>query len=443
MTKRVFLSIAVILCCLLIIPISSSSSSSGNGEQTFSVNGKVLELDESNFDSAISTFDFILVDFYAPWCGHCKRLSPQLDEAAPMLASLKVPIVIAKLNADKYTRLARKYEIDGFPSLKIFMHGVPVDYYGPRKPDLLVRYLKKFVAPDVAVLNSDSGITEFIEAAGISFPIYIGFGLDESVMSKLAIKYKKKAWFSVAKDFSEDIMVLYDFDKVPALVSLHPSYNEKSIFYGPFEEEFLEDFIKQNMFPPVIPINHETLKALKDDDRKIVLTIVEDDTEEKSKKTFKLLKAAASANRDLIFGYVGVKQWDDFADTFGANKKTKLPKMVIWDGDVEYFSVIGFESIDEEDQATQISQFLEGYKEGRTIKKSIGGPSFIGFINSLIGMRTVFMLVFVVAVIILIQTINKGDDEPLRVGTRDEADTASSSVPETEKKEYRSGDKED
>ena len=104
----------------------------------------------------------------------------------------------------------------------------------------------------------------------------------------------------------------------------------------------MEDFIKQNMFPPVIPINHETLKALKDDDRKIVLTIVEDDTEEKSKKTFKLLKAAASANRDLIFGYVGVKQWDDFADTFGANKKTKLPKMVIWDGDVEYFSVSSY-----------------------------------------------------------------------------------------------------
>lgn len=119
------------------------------------------------------------------------------------------------------------------------MHGIPVDYYGPRKPDLLVRYLKKFVAPDVALLNSDSGITEFIEAAGISFPIYIGFGLDESVISKLAIKYKKKAWFSVVKDFSEDIMVLYDFDKVPALVSLHPSYNEKSIFYGPFEGKFL------------------------------------------------------------------------------------------------------------------------------------------------------------------------------------------------------------
>ena len=115
------------------------------------------------------------------------------------------------------------------------MHGIPTEYYGPRKADLLVRYLKKFVAPDVAVLNSDSGISDFIEAAGTDFPIYVGFGLNESVISDLAIKYKKKAWFSVAKDFTDDVMVLYDFDKVPALASVHPNYNERSIFYGPFE----------------------------------------------------------------------------------------------------------------------------------------------------------------------------------------------------------------
>lgn len=88
-----------------------------------------------------------------------------------------------------------------------------------------------------------------------------------------------------------------------------------------------------------MPINQDSLKTLKDDDRKIALTIVEDETDEKSKEIIKLLKAAASANRDLVFGYVGVKQWEDFADTFGANKKTTLPKMVIWDGDEEYFSV--------------------------------------------------------------------------------------------------------
>lgn len=45
---------------------------------SFPRDGTVIELDESNFDAAISSFDFILVDFYAPWCGHCKRLSPEV-----------------------------------------------------------------------------------------------------------------------------------------------------------------------------------------------------------------------------------------------------------------------------------------------------------------------------------------------------------------------------
>lgn len=123
----------------------------------------------------------------------------------------------------------------GYPTLKIFMHGVSTEYFGPRKADLLVRFLKKFVAPDVAVLSSDSAIREFVEAADTNFPIFIGFGMEESMISNLAVKYKKKAWFSVAKDFSDEIMAFYDFDKVPALVALHPNYNEQSIFYGPFE----------------------------------------------------------------------------------------------------------------------------------------------------------------------------------------------------------------
>ncbi|KAK0576153.1 hypothetical protein LWI29_012844 [Acer saccharum] len=396
---------------------------SSQGETKFKIDGKVLELDESNFESAISSFDLILVDFYAPWCAHCKRLAPQLDEAAPVLAGLKEPIVIAKVNADKYKRLANKYEIDAFPMLKIFMHGVPTEYYGPRKAELLIRYLKKFVAPNVAMLGSDAAVTEFVEEAGTFFPIFIGFRLDESIITNLAIKYKKKAGFAVAKEFSEDAMVLYDFDKVPAFVAIQPAYNERNIFYGPFEEGFLEDFIKQNFLPLTVPINHDTLKLLKDDKRKIVLTLVEDEGDEKSKKLIKYLKAAASANRDLVFAYVGVKQFEEFADTFEANKKEKLPKMVIWDGDVEYLTVIGLESIvDEEDHGSQISQFLEGYREGKTEQKRIAGPSFMGYINSLIGIKTVYIIVFLVAMIMLIRSL--GYEEPHSVGTRDQSDQA-------------------
>lgn len=63
------------------------------------------------------------------------------------------------------------------------------------------------------------------------------------------------------------------------------------------------------------------------------------ETEEKSKDLIKLLRAAASANRDLVFAYVGITQWEEFADSFRASKGTKLPKMVVWDGDEGYLSV--------------------------------------------------------------------------------------------------------
>ncbi|KAG2320444.1 hypothetical protein Bca4012_056517 [Brassica carinata] len=419
----------------------SISLSASSGDQ-FTIDGTVLELTDSNFESAISTFDCVFVDFYAPWCGHCKRLNPELDAAAPILAKLKQPIIIAKLNADKYSRLARKLEIDAFPTLMLYNHGVPMEYYGPRKADLLVRYLKKFVAPDVAVLESDSHVKDFVEDAGTSFPVFIGFGLNESLISGLGRKYKKKAWFAVAKDASEDVMVSYDFDKAPALVAQHPAYNEHSVFYGPFEDGFLEEFVKQNFLPLILPINRDTLKLLKEDERKMVLTIVEDETHESMGKLIKALRAAAHANRDLVFGYVGVEQFEEFADSFHADKKAKLPKIVVWDGDEEYYQVSGIETIShEEDHLTQVSRFLEGYREGRTEKKRIKGPSLMGFINSMIGIRSVYIIVFLVAVIMMLRSLGQVE-EPARVRTA-ASDGQATSVLEGETSEGKPRDKED
>ncbi|KAI0496086.1 hypothetical protein KFK09_022393 [Dendrobium nobile] len=406
--------------------------------QPFVADGTVIELNDSNFESAISTFDHILVDFYAPWCGHCKKLSPVLDEAAPILARLNQPIVIAKLDADKYRKLASRHEIDGFPTLKLFVHGVSIEYKGPRKAELLVQFLKKYVAPDVSVLESASAVHSFVDEAGKHFPIFIGFGLDESLLSEYGRRYKKKSWFAVAKDFSEKIMVEYDFEKSPALVAIHPNYNQQNVFYGPFEGHFLDDFVRQNQLPLVVPINYETLKLLNSDDRKIVLTIVNDELDVKSLELFKILRSAATTNRDLVFGFIGVKQWEDFANSFDVNRNTKLPMILVWDGNDEYELVEGSESLNSlEDQESQISLFLKGYREGRTIKKEVSGPSFLGFINSLFGIKTVCLFVFAVAFVIVMRKFAKrGDDELHRRQTQTEAE-------DLNRQDYQPGDKEE
>ncbi|KAI8025330.1 Protein disulfide-isomerase 5-2 [Camellia lanceoleosa] len=65
---RLFILALSISLSLSILPSISSSSSS---LIQFSIDGKVLELDESNFEATISSFDYVFVDFYTPWCGHC------------------------------------------------------------------------------------------------------------------------------------------------------------------------------------------------------------------------------------------------------------------------------------------------------------------------------------------------------------------------------------
>lgn len=71
----------------------------------------VLILTDQNFDEEIAKHEYLLVEFYAPWCGHCKQLTPEYEKAAEILAKNDPPFFLAKVDATEQKKLAEKFAI--------------------------------------------------------------------------------------------------------------------------------------------------------------------------------------------------------------------------------------------------------------------------------------------------------------------------------------------
>ena len=81
---------------------------------------KVLHASEENFSSLVlQSSEPVLVDFYADWCGPCRRLAPVLEELAAELPGAK----IVKVNVDDSPNLAARYGVDSIPNVKVFKNG--------------------------------------------------------------------------------------------------------------------------------------------------------------------------------------------------------------------------------------------------------------------------------------------------------------------------------
>ena len=148
----------------------------------------VLTLTTANFAPTLKELPVALVEFYAPWCGHCKRLEPEYEKAATELAKTGLDVALAKVDATEETGLASQYGVRGYPTLKLFRFGEEAaPYEGQRTARDIVKFMKKHSTPSSTELNSVEELEQFLTA---DEPCVVAFHKDDD---RLLAAFKKSA----------------------------------------------------------------------------------------------------------------------------------------------------------------------------------------------------------------------------------------------------------
>lgn len=210
----------------------------------------VIQVGDSDFDSRIGSYDTVLVMFYAPWCGHCKRLKPEFEKAASVLKTNDPPVILAKVDCTEDGKdSCGKYGVSGYPTLKIFRGGeLSTDYNGPREANGIVKYMKSQVGPASKELTSIEVAEAFLAAPEVSV-VYFG---EDSKLKDAFLKAADKLRESVrfAHSVKAEVNEKYGHNNVVVLFRpkhLENKFEPSSVVYeGPNDRSSIEAFVKEN-----------------------------------------------------------------------------------------------------------------------------------------------------------------------------------------------------
>lgn len=232
--------------------------------------GNVVVLTESNFDSKVLDSDDIwLVNFYAPWCPHCKNLKPVYEDASRALRKEGIKNVkLGAIDASQYQSYAQKYGIRGFPTLKYFPAGPKVssdakEYDNDRSATGILQWAKTLSAevrppPEVVQMTNEKVLKESCENAQLCVisvlpPLYdCQSDCRNKYINRLkdiANHFKTKPWayLWVEANTQPELEKALDIGGFgyPALAAVNIRKMAYSLMRGAFSTEGITDFLKE------------------------------------------------------------------------------------------------------------------------------------------------------------------------------------------------------
>lgn len=321
----------------------------------------VAVLTTENFQGFIDSNEFVLVEFYAPWCGHCKALEPEYAKAAGQLKEEGSSIKLAKVDATEESDLSEKFEVRGYPTLKFFKNGVPRDYSGGRDTKGILAWLEKKTGPAAVTVATSEEYETF--KAGKDVHV-VGFFTDlESANAKA---------FLEAADLDDDVTyaVTSSADLIKQLESKDGSIvvfkefdNKRDNYDGEFSAEAITKFVAASSLPLVIEFGEDTAQKIFGGDIKVHnLLFIKKDDENFATVHGEFQKVAAQFKGKCLFVFIdATKEANSRIMEYFGLKDDQLPTMriITLDGEMKKYKP----ETDEITEANTLA-FVSGFFDG-------------------------------------------------------------------------------
>lgn len=279
----------------------------------------VVVLNGGNFSEFIEKNRYVLVEFYAPWCGHCQALAPEYAAAATELKGEKV--VLAKVEATEESELAEKYEVQGFPTIYFFVDGVHKAYPGQRTKDGIVTWIKKKIGPGIYNITTTEDAERILTSED---KVVLGYlkslvGPESEELAAASVLEDDVSFYQTVNPSVAKLFNLEDNVKLPTLVLLKKEAEKVSHYDGPFVKSAIAEFVFANKLPLVTTFTREAASLIFESTikKQLLLFATSNDTE-KVAPVFQ--EAAKHFKGKLIFVYVQMDNEDvgkPVSDYFG------------------------------------------------------------------------------------------------------------------------------
>lgn len=245
----------------------------------------VVELTDSNFEKLVmKSDDMWLVEFFAPWCGHCKNLAPHWEKAAKQL---KGKVKLGAVDATVHQQLAGRFGIQGYPTIKYFKAGKkssPEDYDGGRTASDIVAWAEErnvvnLPPPEVVELTGQKVLEAQCDGKQLCIVAFLPHILDSQaagrnayidVLKKVGDKYKNHGWGYVwteamAQDSLEQSLGVGGFG-YPALAAVSMKKGKCAVMRGSFSQDGVHEFLRDTLYgrTSTVAIKGGKLPSVKD-----------------------------------------------------------------------------------------------------------------------------------------------------------------------------------